>query len=377
MDPSRNVCSRCISDTSIPGIKFNGDNICIYCEMQDKLEKMNPLDGHGEKRLHSLIGRIKKDGRDKEYDCIIGISGGRDSTYTLYKAVELGLRPLAVHFDNGWNSEIAVSNIENATNRLGVDLHSHVADWEEFKDLQLSFLKASVSDAEVPTDYAIISVLYQMAESIGTRYVLNGHSFRTEGITPLGWTYMDGRYIRGVHKRFGRLKITSFPIMSMADLSYYTLIKNIKFYYLPEMLDYDQKEAGEILSRELGWEYYGGHHHENLFTYFFQSYLLPKKFGIDKRMIEYSALIRSGQMTRKDALEKISLPYEYDSNIVRYVISKLGLTQAEFDEIFGLRPRTFREYPSYYPFIKILKYPIKIACKLDVLPQMFYDKYLG
>ncbi|MBI2287958.1 MAG: N-acetyl sugar amidotransferase [Chloroflexi bacterium] len=370
------ICSRCIYDTSIPDIRFDEKGICNFCHVHDTLDKRFPLDDTGKRELEKLISKIKEEGKNKEYDCIVGVSGGRDSTYTLYLAKKLGLRPLAVHFDNGWNSETAVSNIKNATNKLGVDLHTVVANWEEFKDLQKAFLRASVSDAEVPTDYAIISVLFQAAAEVGVRYALNGHSFRTEGLVPKEWTYMDGRYIRSVHKRFGNLRITSFPIMSLTHLIYYALIKRITFVQFLQYFDYRQKEAMELLERELDWKFYGGHHHESVYTNFFQSYFLPTKFNIDKRKLEYSALIRSGQMTREAALKEVQEnPYPYDKEVVRYTIAKLGLNENEFEDIMTAKRKTFRDYPTYYPLIKASKIPIKIACTLNLLPDIFYQKY--
>jgi tRNA(Ile)-lysidine synthase TilS/MesJ len=187
--------------------------------MHEVLDQKYPLTEEGRKKFEQIIEGVKKNGRGKEYDCVVGVSGGRDSSYTLYIAKKMGLRPIAVHFDNGWNTEISVRNIKNAIEKLEVDLHTHVADWEEFKDLQIAFLKASVSDVEVPTDFAITSVLYEVARKYGIKNILIGHSFRTEGIAPLEWTYIDARYIRSIYKLFGKKKeITSFPLMSMTQL---------------------------------------------------------------------------------------------------------------------------------------------------------------
>ncbi len=371
------TCSRCILDTTVPDISFDSNSICSFCRIHDSLEKTHPLDTNGNKKFSELIEQIKREGKGNEYDCIVGVSGGRDSTYTLYKAVEMGLRPLAVHFDNGWNSEIGVSNIKNATNRLNIDLHTVVADWEEFKDLQKAFLWASVSDAEVPTDYAILSVLLQEADRSGVKYVFNGHSFRTEGVAPIGWTYMDGRYIRSVHDMFGKLKISSFPIMSMSQLLNYTFIKHIRMIDVPEFIEYKHSEVNDVLTNKLGWKYYGGHHHESVYTEFFQSYYLPKKFGIDKRKLEYSALIRSGQMKREDAIKEIEKPYPFNSEIVDYTLSKLGLTKEEFRQIMEAPRKSFKDYPTYYPLMQLSRYPIKVACSLHLLPPVFYEKYLG
>ncbi len=375
--PPVRVCTRCIMDTTVPGIQFDDNRICTFCRIHDELEKKHPLDESGRRRFQSIIDRIKHDGRKREYDCIVGVSGGRDSTYTLYYAVTMGLRPLAVHFDNGWNSDTAVSNIKRATDTLDVDLQTHVADWEEFKDLQKSFLRASVSDAEVPTDYVILSVLYRAAKEHGVRYILNGHSFRTEGVAPIGWTYMDGRYIRAIQERFGTRKITSFPIMSLSELVFNTLIKRIQVINVPEFVPYEHATVNRVLETELGWKYYGGHHHESVYTEFFQSYYLPKKFNVDKRKLEYSALIRSGQMSREEALEELKKPYHSDPEIVDYTITKLGLSAEEFQQIMDAPRKSYMDYPSYYPAIRACRLPIKIACNLNLLPHVFYEKYLG
>jgi len=374
---TKQICSRCILDTTVPEISFDSNGVCCFCKIHDSLEIAHPLNEEGNNHFLSLMEQIKKEGVAQEYDCIVGVSGGRDSTYTLHMAVEMGLHPLAVHFDNGWNSEIAVSNIKNVTDILDIDLFTVVADWEEFRDLQKSFLWASVPDAEVPTDYAILSVLMQTANKFNVRYVLNGHSFRTEGVAPIGWTYMDGRYIKSIHSRFGKQKITSFPIMTLSELLYYTFIKRIRMIDVPEFIEYKHADVEEVLENKLGWRYYGGHHHESVYTEFFQSYYLPKKFGIDKRKLEYSALIRSGQMMREDALKAIGQPYPYTQQIIDYTLSKLGLTQEQFKEIMEAPPKSFKDYPSYYPVIRASRYFIKAACSFHLLPPVFYEKYLG
>ena len=371
------ICSRCIFDSSIDDIWFSENGQCKYCEIHDIMEEEYPLGNIGEKRLEQYLEKIKKDGKGKNYDCIVGVSGGRDSTYTLYMAVKLGLRPLAVHFDNGWNSDTAVKNIKKATSRLNVDLYTLVADWEEFKDLQIAFLKTATPDADIPSDYAIVSTLYKIASKEGVKYVLNGHSFRTEGTTPISWMYMDGRYFKSVCKKFGKnKKIKSFPVLTATSLFYYSIVKRIKYFFILEYSEYDHKKVDDILKRELGWEYYGGHHHENIYTKFFQSYYLPKKFNIDKRKTEYSALIRSGQFSREEALEIIeTIPYQYDENVVRYAINKLGLSQEDWEKIMKAPIKTHDDYPTYLPLIKLLKKPIKLAVKLKFLPSILYLKY--
>jgi len=371
------ICSRCVLDTTVADIWFDERGECKYCKIHDEMERLHPLGEALKKECDLLVARIKKEGRGKPFDCIVGVSGGRDSTFTLYTAVKMGLRPLAVHFDNGWNSEIAVRNIKKACEKLGVTLHTVVADWEEFKDLQIAFLKASVPDADIPTDYAIYSVLYDEAYREGIKYIFNGHSFRTEGTSPVSWTYMDPLYVSDVHRRFGRLKkITSFPHMTLPRLLYYTLVKGIREVRLMEYIDYRKKEADEILKKELDWEYYGGHHHENLYTRFFQSYYLPKKFGIDKRKTELSALIRSGQITREEALHELNAsPYEYDEEVVKYTLHKLGISHEEFREIMEAPLKSYRDYKTYLSFIRLMRWPVKVASKLKIVPHILYLKY--
>jgi N-acetyl sugar amidotransferase len=371
------ICSRCILDTTVSDIWFSESGVCKYCQIHDEMEHLHPLNDHTKEVLHALIKKIKKTGRNKKYDCIAGVSGGRDSSYTLLTAVKLGLRPLAVHFDNGWNSDISVQNIKKACEKLDVDLYTIVADWEEFKDLQVSFLKASTPDADIPTDYAIYSVLYDIARKEGIKFILNGHSFRTEGTSPISWTYMDPLYVRSVHKKFGRIKrFKSFPHMTLLKLQYYIWVKKIREIRLMEFIDYRKKEVDSILTKELDWQYYGGHHHENLYTRFFQSYYLPKKFNIDKRKTELSALIRSGQITRDAAIKEIeTAPYVYDEKTVVYAYSKLGLSKEEFFKIMNLPPKTHDDYPTYLPLIRFLRKPIRMAAKLKLIPHILYLKY--
>lgn len=370
------LCSRCIMDDTVPGISFDDKGVCPYCKIQDEIDKKYPLNEDSEAKLKQLANKISKAGKGKKYDCIVGVSGGRDSTFTLYNTVKLGLHPLVVHFDNGWNSEIAVQNIKNATKKLNVDLYTHVADWEEFKDLQRAFLKASVSDAEVPTDWIIFSVLFKVAAKEKIKYLIHGHSFRTEGTTPLTWTYMDGRYVKHIHKKIGSGKTRSFPVMGLMEYLYYTLIRRIQqeriLYYIP----YDEKKVIDLITKELNWKDYGGKHHESKYTAFFQGYILTRKFNIDKRKLHYSALIRSGQLTREQALIKIQIdPYTGGEELLDYCLKKLDFTKAEFDLIMNEPPKSFLDYKSYYSFIKFMKRPIELATRLGIVPETVYMKY--
>jgi len=375
---NQKICSRCILDTTVSNIQFDEDGVCNYCRIHDEMEKKYPLNELGQQKLNQLVNEIKNKGKNKKYDCVIGVSGGIDSTYTLYTAKKLGLRPLAVHVDNGWNSDIAVDNMNKAVTKLGVDLKTISFDWEEFKDLQISFLKASVSDAEIPTDIAILAALHKVAAEESIHYIVIGDSFRTQGTAPIGWTYMDGRYIKSVYKKFGKSKLKNYPNLTLLKLLYYVFVKKIRVVSILEYLDYRKDEVATFLEKELGWSSYGGKHYESIYTRFFQSYLLPKKFNIDKRKTEYSALVRSGQMTRDEALMKIKEENPYPKDKVKedkeYVIKKLGLTPEEFEEILSSEPKTFLDYPTYYPIIRLFRVPIKLACKSHLLPMRF-EKY--
>ncbi len=364
-------------DDTVPGIEFDEKGVCTFCKIHDELEKKYPLNAESDNKLEKLVEKIKRDGKGKKYDCIVGVSGGRDSTYTLYNAVKLGLRPLAVHFDNGWNSEIAVQNIKNTCKTLNIELFTHVADWEEFKDLQRSFLKASVPDGEVPTDWVITSVLYKVAYKERIKYFIGGHSFRTEGTTPLSWTYQDGKYVKDIQKKFGTCNPKSFPIMSMLEYFFYTLygIKYIRLlYYLP----YDEEKVLETLKNELNWSNYGGKHFESIYTTFFQSYILTRKFNIDKRKIHYSALIRSGQQTRDNVLELLKVdPFKGGFDMIEYNIKKLGLSLEEFEQIMKSEIKSFKDYRSYFPIIKKLEGLIRLGVKFHLIPEVIKHKYFS
>jgi N-acetyl sugar amidotransferase len=363
-------------DDTVPGIVFDKNGVCTLCHIHDELEASYPMNDETPKKLQAIVNKIKQDGQRKKYDCVVGVSGGRDSTYTLYNAVKLGLRPLAVHFDNGWNSDTAVQNIKNVTSTLGVDFYTHVADWEEFKDIQRSFLKASVPDAEVPTDWVIFSVLFRAAVDEDVKYIVHGHSFRTEGTTPLTWTYMDGKYVNHIQKRFGTKKIKSFPIMSMFDYIYYSFVKRIKQVRILYHIPYDEKKIMHLLTTEVGWKDYGGKHHESKYTGFFQSYILTRKFNIDKRKLHYSALIRSGQMNREEALQKIQIdPYDGGIEILNYCIKKLGFTHEEFERVMDEPPKLFLDYKSSYSLVKTLQKPIKWGTDIGIVPDTVYRKF--
>lgn len=370
------ICTRCIMDTTDPEIQFNENGVCNHCrDYEIEAQRFLLPETERKQALDRLVATIKERGKGKEYDCIIGVSGGVDSTYLAYLVKKLGLRPLAVHMDNGWNSELAVSNIEKVLKALKIDLYTHVLDWEEFKDLQLSFLKASVPDAEIPTDHAIFGVIYRVAVEKGISYYVIGTNVVTEGILPGRWTYgvTDWIYIKSIHKKFGQRKLRTYPHFSRIAQTYLKSIKKIKVVSILDYIPYVKNDVINILERELGWKYYGGKHYESIYTRFFQGYILPRKFNIDKRRAHLSTLVCSGQMTREEALEEMK-HNNYTEHQMRedyeYVIKKLGLTKDEFEKIMSLPIKTFSEYTTLinHPVYKFLR-TIKSGFLLYVLRQ--------
>ena len=375
---TKQICTRCAVDSTVPGISFDQQGICLYCKLHDVLDKEYPQGEAGLRQLEQYVAQIKENGKNKQYDCVVGVSGGTDSIYLLYWAKQNGLRPLVVHFDNGWDSEIAVHNIQKALEKLEFDLQTYVVDWEEFKDILVSFLKASFPWADGPTDLAINAALYRIAAEEGLQYILNGSSFRTEGKMPAEWTYIDGRIVGYVHRKFGTKKMKTFPNLTIFDFIYYSVIKKIRILRPLNFLDYHKDQARSVLEKELGWKYYGGHHYESIYTRFVYSFLLPQKFNIDKRIITNSALIRSGGMTRQQALDDLrQAPFPEDrvKEDVDYVVKKLDLTPQEFEEIMSLPPRSFRDYPSYYPIFEKFGPLVKAAMKfaLPWTPPMMHE----
>lgn len=345
------LCSRCVMDTSDPDITFDAEGVCHHCRRYDALVATRVFDGAlGKARLDELVAEIGAAGRGKAYDCVIGVSGGVDSTFVALTVKKLGLRPLAVHLDNGWDSEIAVTNIARALTTLGIDLHTHVIRWEEFRDLQVAFLRASTPDSEIPSDHAIGALLYQTAARHGVRHIITGHNFRTESHHPAAWSqgYLDWRYIRAIHSRFGSGRLSTFPHLSLFD--YWRHIRKRKLVQILNYVEFVKSDAVAALTAELGWRSYGSKHHESIYTRFFQGYILPRKFGFDKRRSHLSSLICSGEMTREEALSSLGQePYPLEQQLAdkAYVLKKLELTEAAFEAIMTAPPRSYWDFPSY------------------------------
>lgn len=369
-------CSISVMDTiADPDITFNEDGICNYYFEYLEAEKQLVLKGaKGEERLDAIINAIKKEGKGKKYDCILGLSGGADSTYLALLAKEKGLNPLLVHFDYGWNSEIAVQNIERAVQILGFDLYTHVMDWEEFRDILRAYFKASVLDLDVPADHMIFGALYGIANKYNAKYLLSGNNVQTEQTLPKSWNYnkFDIVNLKNIHARFGSLKLRHFPALGLWHHTYYSLVKNIKSAQLLNSIEYNREEIKKAISEKLEWRDYGGKHHESVFTRFYQGYILPKKFKIDKRKAHLSNLIFAGQMTKEAALKELSLP-TYDVNLQasdkEYIAKKLGFTNQEFEDLLNLPNRKHEEYGTdqsqrafYYKAMKVIK-PITSVIK--------------
>ncbi len=345
-------CLRCVMDTTDPEIVFDEDGFCNHCtEFLDKRIKHKYQGAASDEALERIVERIKLEGRGRPYDCIVGISGGTDSSYTAAVAKEKGLRVLAVHMDNGWNSEEAVRNVKNVTRRLEIDYESYVLDWEEFRDIQLAFLKASVPEAETPTDLAIIGALHHFAGKYGVKYIISGGNISTEGILPASWHYnaKDMRYFKYIQKTFGREKMRKFPSFGFQKEMYHKLLKGTKIIYLLNYLPYVKADAMEFLSEKLDWKPYGGKHYESKYTGFIQSYYLYEKFGIDYRRATLSSEICTGDAERGAALEQLqSKPYQATKADAEklYIAKKLRVSPAELEAILSLPPKWYWNYPN-------------------------------
>ncbi len=364
------ICTKCIMDTSDSKISFDKNGVCSNCKAyEERIKRELHYNEKGKQRLAKIIKEIKEKSRNKKYDCVFGVSGGTDSTFLLYKLKEFGLRPLAVHLDNGWDSELSVKNIELVVKKLNVDLYTYVLDWEEFKDLQISFLKASIANAEIPTDHAIIAILYKTAAKNGIKYIISGGNITTEAVMPPNWMYdpKDWKIIKSIHKKFGKQKLKSFPYLTLFNWLYYTFIKRIKYVPLLNYIPYMKKEAREIIENEFGWRDYGAKHYESIYTRFFQGYILPQKFGIDKRKAHLSTLVLSGQMSREETLKEMEKP-TYSEVLIEedreYVIKKLGLFEKDFEEIMKLPVKTYKDYPNNSWFFDRNNFWVKLVRKI-------------
>ncbi|MBA3341048.1 MAG: N-acetyl sugar amidotransferase [Gemmatimonadaceae bacterium] len=372
-------CSISVLDTrDDPMMRFDAEGRCHYFHEYAEAERLHVRAGaEGRAELERLADNIRATGRGKQYDCILGLSGGVDSTYVAWQAKQLGLRPLAVHFDNGWNSELAVGNIESIVSRLEFDLFTYVIDWNEFRDLQLAYLRASVVDIEVVTDHAIVATLYRLAAKHGIRHILSGTNVVTEQVLPPHWVFnkTDHVNIRAIHREFGTSPLKTYPFMDLKVKKYHQIVRGIRSHAILNLVDYNKAAVKRLIASELGWRDYGGKHHESIFTRFYQGHILPVKFGVDKRKAHLSNLIFSGQMTQAEALAELERPIYNPAQLAKdrdFVLKKLELGEADFAELMLRPPRphtdfacersVYAEYPMLRPFrgmAELLKTAIK------------------
>ena len=364
MKSNYKICNECVMDTSDPLIYFDNDGVCNHCrDAKFKLAKGLFSGDEGLNYLNNISNEILKKGKNSDYDCIIGVSGGVDSSYLLHVVkVDLKLNPLVVHVDAGWNSELAVSNIESMVTKLNLDLYTFVVDWREIKALQLAFLNASLANQDVPQDHAFFAKLYQVAESKSIKYVITGSNLSSESILPRSWGYsaMDLIQIKSINKTFGNYKLKNYPMCNYFKYKiYYPYILKMKVIRPLNYMNYNKLESKIFLQNKYGWRDYGGKHHESIWTKFFQSYYLPEKFGFDKRKAHLSSMIVAKQITREEALIELEKPL-FDSKTIdkdiRYIEKKLGIESGRMLELMKLDNKDYTDYPNQLNLDNVLRY---------------------
>jgi N-acetyl sugar amidotransferase len=346
------ICSRCVMDSTASEIVFDDNGVCNFCKHYDDVRTKDLYeDEAGLQKLEALICQIKEKGKNNNYDCLIGLSGGVDSSYVAFLVKKFGLRALAIHLDNGWNTELAVANVEQIVKQLNIDLITHVLDWKEFKDIQISFLKSSISNIEIPTDHAIWAILIKTAGKMKIPYIIAGNNVVTESIMPESWLYgsKDSRLIKAIHNKYGKLKRKTYPSLSTFNYVDYLLLRGIRWVPILNYIPYKKDDAKSFLINEFGWRDYGGKHYESIFTRFFHAFYLPEKFGYDLRKSYLSASVCSGQLSREKALEELSYPPAPKEILTQdrdYVVKKLGISEQEFQQILKSSNKTFADYPN-------------------------------
>jgi N-acetyl sugar amidotransferase len=357
------ICNNCVLDTSVVGIRLDNKGICQYCnQFFEERSQMILSPSEKNKKLEKFINLIKSDGKNKPYDCIIGLSGGVDSSYVAWLLKQHGIRPLAVHFDNGWNTEIAVGNIEHICQKLNIELFTYVVDWEEFKDLQLSFLKAGVANAEIPTDHGIFATLYNLANKFKVKYIVDGLNHATEFVrkdfTASGWVYSDLKQLKAIHKKFGSVPLRTFPMMSLYKKARLQKVNGIQTISILNYVDYVKSDAIKLLQSEVAWRSYGAKHHESTFTKWHQVVYLPTRFGFDKRKMHLSDLVLFKQITREEALNELTKPLlsaDERRQLDLYVQKKLGLSEDDYNKLLNSPAVEYSQYPNDAFIINLYK----------------------
>jgi len=356
------VCQRCVMDESDPEIRFDAQGVCNHCLEFDTVTRRRWFpNADGARRWEQLCEQLRAEGRGRDYDCILGLSGGIDSSYLALKVKEWGLRPLAVHVDAGWNSELAVANIERILRHCGFDLHTHVVDWEEMRDLHLAYLRAGIANQDVPQDHAFFATLYHFATRNGIRSILSGGNLATEGIFPKAWhgSAMDAINLRAIHRRFGQRPLRSYLTVSFSQAYvWYPFVKKMRTLRPLNYMPYDKESAVAELESRIGWRAYGRKHGESLFTKLFQNHYLPQKFGYDKRRPHLSSLIVSGQLDRDRALAELEKPLYDPQELeidIAYFCKKLRLSRDQFDELMRAPIHSYSDFPTWEGRYRALK----------------------
>ena len=375
---SYQICSNCIMDTSDPNISFDDLGLCDYCRNYQSAILPNwHTDSHGYKELMQISGKIKKKGKGKDFDCVIGLSGGLDSSYVAYVAKEvMGLKPLLIHVDGGWNTQQAVSNIEKIVDGLGFDLYTEVINWEEMKDLQLAFFKSQIPDQDLPQDYAFFSALYKFAKKHKVSYILTGSNYSTECCREPeewgGYLGVDKTLVNSIHKSFSHKNLKTFPIVDVLTYKIiYGIFLRMKIVKPLNLVSFIKKDAEAFLEKQFGWEKFKHKHHESRFTRFYEAYWLPRKFGFEKRRAHFSSLILTNQMNREDALNRISKP-ELDELFLQqefvYIAKKLEISKSELTSLFYGENKTYKNYRSKK---HIIEFGTKIMRALRIEKRFF------
>jgi len=376
MEDKIQICSKCIYDSRVPNISFDEEGVCNYCHQVTELEKtFKTGTPEGEAELQKIFAQIKEESKNKKYDCIVGVSGGTDSSYLLIKALEWGLRPLAVHYDNTWNSAIATENIRKVTTSLNVDLYTYVVDNKEADDIFRSFLLAGVPEFDASTDLGFVQTLRKAAAKYNIKYILEGHSFREEGVSPIGKNYFDGMYVKSIHDKYGKIKMKTYPLMTFFEFMKWTLFYRQKYIRPLWYINYTKADAKVVLKEKTGWEDYGGHHLENRSAAYTHTLYLPKKFKMDMRNLALAALARTGGMSRDEALKKYNSPIQEPEGLEEYVKKRLNLIDSEYTEIMNGPQRSFRDFKTYKKRFETLRPLFFVLAKTNIIPRSFYLKY--
>jgi N-acetyl sugar amidotransferase len=375
-DADLNICSRCIYDQRVPGIYFDQEGVCNYCRQVERLlEQYGTGKDRGQRLFDAILDDIKRSGLGKPYDCIVGVSGGTDSSYLVYLAKQWGLRPLAVHYDNTWNSAIATMNIHKVLSGLKVDLFTHVVNNKEADDIFRAFFLSGVAEIEASTDLGYAYLLRKVAAKFSINYILEGHSFVEEGITPLGRNYFDGRYIHAIHQQFGCVALKTYPLMTFTRFLKSALLNRVKFIRPFWYLRYSKEEAKAYLAKEFGWSYYGGHHLENRMTAFYHSVYLPQKFSSDMRNNTLAARVRNGTLSRVQAWQEYNTLPVIEDELVAYFKKRLSLSDALYEQVMQSSPKNWTDYPTYKKRFERFRPLFYILARSNLVPMSFYLKY--